>query len=94
MNSISKLESFGYPTFWIVGGQGVSKAFRSENCTKSSYFDKMSKMGLLWRILCTFMKRTDLFSMRTFEINPFTNQTVAVLMFYDKVDTLGHLCHK
>ena len=59
----SKLESFGYNTFWIVGvGKGVSKTFRSEKCTKSSYFDKMSQKGLLWRILCTFMKRTDIFS--------------------------------
>ena len=41
MNSISKLDSFSYNTFWIIGGgQGVSKAFyRCENCTKSSYFD-------------------------------------------------------
>ena len=51
----------------------------------------MSKMGLLWRILCTFMKRTDLFSIKSFEIDPFANQIVTFLVFYDKVDILGHI---
>ena len=91
MKSISKLESFGYNTFWIVGGgQGFSKAFRSEKCTKSSYFDKMSKMGLLWRISCSLMKGTDIFSIYTFEIDPFTNKIETCFVFYDKVDILGH----
>ena len=87
MNSISKLESLNYKTFWIVGGgQCFPKAFRSDNCTKSSYFDKMSKMGLLWRMLCTFMKRIDLFSIKAFETDPFTNHIVNFLVFYDKDD--------
>ena len=52
---------------------------------------KCPKMGLLWRILCTFMKKTDFFSIRSFEIDPFTNQIVTFLGFYDKVDILGHI---
>ena len=94
MKSISKLESFGYNKFWTVGGgQGVFKVFRSEKCTKSSYFDKMSKMDLLWRILYTLMKhvkRTDTFSIQTFEVDPFTNQIETFVVFYDKVYILGH----
>ena len=84
MNSFLKLESFGYKQFWIVGGgQGLPSAFTSENCTQSLYFDKMSKMNLLWRIFCTLMKRTDLFRMKAFAINSFTNQIVTFLIYYD-----------
>ena len=62
----------------------------SENYTTPSYFDNMSEMGLLWRLLCTFMKRTDLLSIKDFEKDSFMNQVVTFLVFYDKVDILGH----
>ena len=52
--------------------------------------DKMSKMDLLWRILYTLKKRTDIFNIQTFEIDPFTNQSETFVMLYDKVDILGH----
>ena len=86
-----KLESLGYKTFRIVdGGKGLTKAVGSENLAKSLYFDKMSKIGLPWRIFCTLIKRTDLFNIKAFDIEPFTDQIVTFLVFYDKVDILGH----
>ena len=51
-------------------------------------------MGLIWRELCTFMKRTNLLSIKTFEIDPFTNQFVNFLVFYDKIDILGYFIPK
>lgn len=44
----------------------------------------------IWRILGTFRKISDLFSIKGFEIDPFTNQAVNFLMFYDNVDIFGH----
>lgn len=44
----------------------------------------------LKNIMFFFIKRTDLFSIKAFEIDPFTNRIVIVLVFYDKVDISDH----
>ena len=72
MNNISDFDSFGHKTFWMVHCRWWPnfysyrlKAFGSENCPKSSCFDK------IWNIKCTLMKRTDLLSVKTLVIYPF-----------------------
>ena len=61
-----------------------------KNAQNHHILTKCPKWAYFWRISCTLMKRTDIFSIYTFEIDPFTNQIETFLVFYDKVDILGH----
>ena len=68
---ISDLDSFGYKTFWMVH-LGSCQIFIPKGLQLSGLKIAQNHHILtnLYNINCTFMKRTDLLSVKTFEIDP------------------------